>query len=143
MNLQELEAAFRATTYRVASDGRLFDLRIDVSAPDFVEWLDQQGASSWGIVTACNPGGQLSVAENPARLRAFRQRLAERCHRGWSCHQTIHRADSGRWPDEPGVCVLNASEDALLRLASEFGQVAIVFGAADGVGRLVWVDGSP
>ena len=138
MRTPQLEAAFLATTYRVEAPDAHFDLRIGWSDPEFDRFLMQQGASNWGIVTACNPGAILTPEQNVQRHAALQARVTAL---GWQHFPASNHADSGKWPVEPGFCVLDASEASLCRLATEFGQSAIVFGqAGQGGGRLVWLD---
>lgn len=137
--MPELEAAFCATTYCVEVGGEVFSLRIGEAHPAFSAWLKRQGAATWGIVTACNPGGRPTPDANTGRNRELR-RLIEA--RGWRHVPACNRADAGDWPNEEGFCVLDADERLLGLLAAVFGQAAIVFGRADdGAGRLVWLDG--
>ena len=134
-----LDAAFRATTYRVETSDGAFDLRIGQAAPDFSGWLKQQGVSRWGIVTACNPGGALlPCGENALRHTALQARIAEL---GFRHVPASNHADAGDWPVEPGFCVLDQDEKQLLELAAGFGQSAIVCGQSGcAVARLVWRD---
>ena len=134
----QLEAAFLATTYRVETQGASFDLRIGLPELEFDRFLRRQGASNWGIVTAYNPGAILTPEQNAQRHAALQARVKAL---GWQHFPVSNHADSGQWPVEPGFCVLDASEASLCRLATEFGQSAIVFGqAGQGGGRLVWLD---
>ena len=134
-----LDAAFRATTYRVETPDYVFNLRIDVAAPTFAFWLRQHGVSRWGIVTACNPGGALlPCGENALRHAALQARIAEL---GFRHVPASNHADAGDWPVEPGFCVLDQDEKQLLELAAGFGQSAIVCGqSGSAVARLVWRD---
>ena len=137
MRTTQLEAAFLATTYRVETPGASFDLRIGSPDQAFEAFLSQQGASSWGIVTACNPSGKPTLEENAQRHAALLARITALGLRYFSAS---NHADSGNWPVEPGFCVLGASEDALCRLAADFGQAAIVFGQVRRHGgQLVWL----
>ncbi len=137
MRSPELEAAFLATTYRVVAPEAVFDLRIGEHDPAFEAFLQQRGVACWGIVTACNPGGVLTLDDNAQRHAALLARLDGL---GWRHFPASNHADSGEWPVEPGFCVLDASEQGLCRLAAEFGQAAIVFGQAGlGGGKLVWL----
>ncbi len=137
--MPELELAFRATTYRVEAGGGVFDLRIGEENPAFASWLMRQGVTSWGIVTACNPGSRLLQGQNAARTRRLQEEIAQRT---WRHATACNCADAGNWPDEPGFCVFDADENALRLLAVKFGQTAIVCGSADdGRGEIVWLDG--
>jgi len=133
-----LEPAFLATTYRVVTPAGTFNLRIGTPDAAFESFLRRQRAVNWGIITACNPGGMR--APDPKANDVATKRLAReiRAH-GWLGFPSINRADAGDWPDEPGYCVLDAGESALLLLADEFGQAAFVFGEASGDGgQLIW-----
>ncbi len=135
MPTPELAAAFQATTYRVLADGEAFDLRLGEANPAFSRWLKRRGTACWGIVTACNPGGRLTLDENPARHAMLREKIAAD---GWPYVTARNVADAGDWPDEAGFCVLGMDKSALLALGIEFGQAAIVYGGSDGAGGLVW-----
>jgi hypothetical protein len=137
MRTPELEAAFLSTTYRVVTPEGRFDLRIGVPDPAFADFLSRQNATSWGIITACNPDGVLTLPQNAERSCALLARIKAL---GWRYFGADNCADSGEWPVEPAFCVLDAGEAALRRLAAEFGQAAIVCAQAgqDG-GHLVWL----
>jgi hypothetical protein len=136
----ELGAAFCATAYRVEAGDEVFSLRIGEVHADFSSWLKRQGAATWGIVTACNPGGRPTPDLNAGRNRALREAIDAR---GWRHVPTRNLADAGDWPDEPSYCVLDVEAHELGAVATAFGQAAIVFGSAhDGAGRLVWLEES-
>lgn len=136
MQTNALDAAFRATTYRVTTPVGVFDLRIGQIDRGFDDFLCQRGASRWCIVTACNPGGALCAEGNPARHARFSQRLGES---GLENFPACNIADDGSWPDEPGFLILNPSERQACRLAAEFAQLAVVCGACGAPPHLVWV----
>ncbi len=138
MNTPELEASFLATTYCVDVRGERFDLRIGEAHPSFASWLNDEDASNWAIITACNPGGQPTPLQNAARNEALRKSIETL---GWRYVSARNRADGGRWPDEPGFCIFDAPESQVCALAAGFGQAAIVVGSnGDAAGTLVWVD---
>jgi hypothetical protein len=137
MRTPELEAAFLATTYRVDTPQGRFDLRIGIADAAFDAFLTRQRASSWAIVSACNPGGVLTLVQNAARHGALRARIEALRWRHWPAS---NHADSGEWPVEPGFCIVDADEAVVRGLAADFAQAAIVCGAAGhGGGRLVWI----
>ena len=138
MRTPELETAFRATTYRVETEGQAFDLKVDLPDPAFASWLKSQSAPCWGIVTACNPRGALA-ADNEARTKRLQEEIEER---GWSHVPAVNRADAANWPDEPGFCVLGVQTTELRMLAAAFDQSAIVVGGSDGAGAILWIEGS-
>ncbi len=133
---ETLEAAFRATIYRVESPDSVFDLRIGVSSPEFDDFLSKQGFASWGIVTAFNPGGIRCDKENPLRHQRLMDRL-QSCH--WTYLPSFNLADDDTWPAEPGYILLQAGEDEVCKLAAEFFQLAYVYGNVGSVTRLVWI----
>lgn len=137
MRTPELEAAFLATTYRIETPAGDFDLRIGERHPAFEVFLRQQGASNWGIVTACNPGGRLTLEMNAFFHETLQARILQQ---GWRSLPSRHLADSADWPVELGFCVLDVGEEKLRTLAAGFDQAAVVFGqAAPSAGRLLWI----
>lgn len=137
MRTPALEAAFFATTYCIDTGKEIFSLRIGQPHAAFASWLARRSYNTWGIVTACNPGGQLTPSLNERRNLSLREELSA-C--GWYLLPTRHVADSGNWPDEVGFCVFDAELFALQPLAREYGQAAIVYGGVDGAGFLVWLE---
>ena len=135
MRTPALEAAFRATTYRVEIPGRSFRLRISQLDPAFDAFLRGRGVSEWCVVTACNPGGLRRDNENPRRAARLAHRIAER---GWLGFPACNVADDGDWPDEPGFLLLQVGEAEARRLAAEFRQSACVCGQTGSAPRLVW-----
>ena len=137
MRTQSLEAAFRATTYRVETSEGPFDLRIGLPNPDFDIFLCRQGGSCWGVVTACNPGGIQCAGQNSQ----YHDRLQE-CLKasGYLHFPAANLSDDETWPAEPGFLLLQTSEIELITLALEFSQLAVVSGVVGNAPRLVWVD---
>lgn len=139
MRSEDLDAAFRATSYRVDTAEGVFDLRIGRPDPAFDDFLRRQGVSCWAVLTACNPGGVRDDDGNRQR----RLRLLERLRTlGWSFSLACNLADDPMWPEEPGFLLLQVSEKEVCSLASEFFQLACVCGNVDGAPRLVWIQES-
>jgi hypothetical protein len=137
MSIPALEAAFHATTYRVETLGRCFDLRIGKTDPVFDGFLRAQGVFFWGILSACNPGAVRLPAEENQRLQdKLRTRLAEL---GWLFLAARNVADDGGWPVEVSCLILQVSEEKLRALAAEFSQLAVVCGDTGSAPRLSWV----
>lgn len=134
----EFEAAYRATTYRVFLPGGALDLRIDAAHPALAAWLAANGAARWAILTAFNPRSERRpAAENLERQAALEVALLEA---GWEPFAGENVADSDAWSPEE-TCFVPAIDLAeAMALASRFGQNAIVFGEADGLPRLVWIE---
>jgi hypothetical protein len=136
MMAQGLEAAFRATTYRVDTAAGVFDLRIGLANRAFDAFLRRQKVSRWGVLTACNPGA-VRDDENARRQQRLRERL---CELGRPFLPACNIADDGAWPAEPGCLLLQANEEEMRGLAGEFSQLAFICGNIGGVPRLVYVD---
>ena len=136
MKTPELDAAFRATCYRVDCAAGVFDLRIGDVNSAFDDLLRAQGAGCWGLITAHNPGGVRCDAQNAARQQALLSRIESS---SWPRLSACHLADDGRWPVEPGVLILGIGEAELCALAAEFSQAAVVCGELGAAPRLVWL----
>ncbi|WP_366654570.1 DUF3293 domain-containing protein [Fodinicurvata sp. EGI_FJ10296] len=83
------------------------------------------GADSAAIVTADNPYSRHRAATFNA---AAHHRLILRVRK--SGHRFLHAAGidvSGRWPPEPGLCILGCSLRHACDLAAAFGQAAFVW----------------
>ena len=137
MHSPELDAAFRATTYRVETLEGCFALRVDQRNVAFDAYLRRQGVLSWGLVTGHNPGGRLLPSdENATRQNALHDRLFAK---GWRYLPASHQADAGAWPDEAAFCVLNVAERDLECVAAEFDQAAVLCGTPGECARLLWI----
>ncbi len=134
------DTAFRATTYRVSTDAGVFDLRIDQRHAAFAAFLKNRGVSRWAIVTACNPGAQRHTPADNARRQ--QRLLAHAQAAGWALGRNLflalNCADGGDWPDEPGLLLLGIDAARARALAHAFGQLACVYGEADGMPHLLW-----
>ena len=136
MRTPELDAAFRATRYRVETAVGEFDLRIGVVNPGFDDFLRGEGVCCWGLLTAYNPGGVRCDDDNAALQRCLLQRLQQL---GWRYLSAANYAADGCWPVEPSVLIVHIGEPELCALASEFFQAAVVCGEAGVAPRLVWL----
>jgi len=133
-----LEVAYQATTYRVFLPDGAVDLRIGEASSQLAAWLAEEGASTWAILTACNPASQLLAAsENAERQSQLECALLEQGFLTFAGENVT--ADEG-WPNEESCFVAGIDLKNSLALARRFGQNALVFGAADGVAHLVWLN---
>lgn len=115
-----LQAAYRATTYRVWLPEGAVDLRVGEACPALAAYVAARGGRAWMVVTASNPASEpLGEAANLARQRAL---AAE------------NLADDGQWPAEAGFFVTAPVLDRELALAlgRHMGQNAVLFGVAQG-----------
>lgn len=133
-----LDAAYRATTYRLFLPGGLIDLRIGLASDDLRCWLETAGSDCFAIITAWNPGSKPASetvnAEHQARLECD---LLEGNYEPYAA-QNLPDADDA--PVEESCFVPDLAEEDAVALAADYGQNAIVCGGADGVPRLVWVE---
>lgn len=139
MRTEALDVAFRATSYRVDTADGVFDLRIGRPDPAFDDYLRRLGVSCWAVLTACNPGGVRYDDGNRLRQMRLQQRLQTL---RWSYSIACNLSDDSAWPEEPGFLLLQVSEQEVCTLASEFSQLACVFGDVGGTPRLVWIQAS-
>jgi len=133
----ELDAAYRATSYRVFLPGGHADLRID--QPDAVlgKWLGKHGCASFAIISAHNPGGQVvEPATNAERQSQLECELLEGNYEPYA-GENIPDADG---PVEESCFVPDITSEDACALAGDFGQNAIVCGGADGIPHLVWIN---
>lgn len=152
MSRRDIAAAFLATTYRVETPERAFDLRIGVVSTEFDEFLRRQpvspgkpaaaaaparGLIGWGIVTAYNPGEVLADHQNESRQGRLRERIAAS---GYSFFAASNIADDGgAWPVEASYLVMPVNEQQVAALGREFRQLAVVYGEAGSAPRLLWL----
>lgn len=134
---EPLEAAFRATVYRIEAGSICFELRIGQVNPSYDEFLANQGVSQWAVITACNPGARKrSAKENAEAQKALVGKLDGL---GWLHLPARNLADDALWPVEESVLVLGVSRHEARLMAIEFGQVACVTGVTGRVSELLWV----
>lgn len=73
----ELEAAYRATVYRVFLPSGAVELSVDVASPALVSWLQAEDIHEWAIMTAFNPGSiALPEEDNAVRQSELEIRLS-------------------------------------------------------------------
>jgi hypothetical protein len=127
----QLEAAYRATDYRVEDiPGGPLVICID-------ERCDQLPAAEWAFVTACNPRSVCLSEEDNARRTAELEAAVGELGRIYFHGHGVGR--NGTWPPEPSLLILGIAEPDAVELAKRFGQNAIVAGRPGEPARLVWV----
>lgn len=137
---ESLDAAYRATLYRVELPDGPLDWRIghaDAAADQRLRTLGCQ--RGWALVSAANPGSQrLDEAANAARLRELQATLQAR---GQPYYPAVHRDPQGRWPDEASVFLLDPPAGLAEDLGRAWQQNAIVRGQLGAAPELVWLQG--
>jgi hypothetical protein len=135
----ELEALFRATTYRVFLPGGTCDLRLGEPSAVLSDWLETAGCQGFSIVTAYNPGGQAVSPNRNAEMQA--QLECDLLEGNYEPFAGENVADDAQWPEEETCFVPDLAPEDACALAGDYGQCAVVCGGADGVPQLVWVEG--
>ena len=137
----ELEAAYRATTYRVFLPGGGCDLRVGVASETLRCWLETAGAERFAILTAYNPGSHLAPdADNALRQSQLECALLER---GYETYAGQNLADDEQWPAEESCFVADMTVAEALAVGARFGQCAVICGGADGQPELLWTGEPP
>ena len=133
----ELEAAYRATTYRVYLPGGQCDLRPGVASEALRCWLETAGAACFAVLTASNPASvPLDNEENSRRQSQLECELLES---GYETYAGENVADDAAWPAEESCFVPGITRAEAMTLGGKHGQNAVVCGGADGVPELVWL----
>ena len=134
----ELDAAYRATTYRVFLPGGLCELRVDQPSEVLRCWLETADCREFAIVTACNPGSQpTDEAVNAEQQAQLECDLLEGNYEPYAAQNV---PDTEAWPVEEACFVPDLAAEDACALAADYGQLAVIAGGADGVPRLVWVE---
>ncbi|NNC23324.1 DUF3293 domain-containing protein [Salinisphaera sp. USBA-960] len=133
-----LEAAFKATSYRVALGAREISVTIGGGCPSILAtWFCQHGYRLGWLISAYNPGAQaISTAQNRHRDAAL-HRATRRLGTAWLATRAVDPAQ--HWPDEPGVLIGGISQTKARLLATRFGQAAIVAIGPSRRTRLIWL----
>lgn len=136
--MSDLEASYRATTYRVFLPGGAVDLRIDQAEPRLADWLADSGCRCFAIVTAFNPGGLR--LDNGANAERQAQLECELLEGNYEPYVAEHIADDAAWPVEESCFVPDFECEDASALGADFGQNAVICGGSDGVPRLIWIE---
>lgn len=134
----DLDAAYRATTYRIFLPGGSADLRIDQPNAVLRAWLDKSGYASFAIITAYNPGAQPVAAEKNAECQS--QLECDLLEGNYEPYAGENLPDDAAGPVEESCFVPDIKPEDACALAEDYGQNAIVCGGADGIPRLLWIE---
>ncbi len=137
-DVNQLDAAYRATAYQVDGPAGRFTLRIGRVSAEADTLLTQHGVSCWAFVTACNPGSVLLPPETNAMRHAHL--VAEVAQRGWPSYPGLGVGDDASWHPEVSLFILGVSEADARALGRSFGQNAVVCGDHGDLARLCWID---
>ncbi len=130
---QQLIMVYLDAVYEVTELG--FSLKIGTSCPPLQTLLEYHQLPSFAILTAYNPKSALC---SPRQNEQYHQKLIKALDQLPFPRFSGRGVDpKGQWPDEPNFLILGISKEEAVKLGSQFGQNAIVYGGADGVGVLV------
>lgn len=136
----ELEAAYRATSYRVFLPEGLCELRLDQPSLAFSAWLKASGAQQFALLTAHNPGSQrLAATVNSERQSALEVELLVAGYEPYAGENVADQAECD-WPPEESCCVLHIGLGEAKAIGAKYGQNAVVHGMTDGVPHLIWIE---
>lgn len=134
----ELDAAYRATSYQVFLPGGHADLRIDQPNAVLGAWLEAAGCASFAIITAHNPGGQMiDPAKNAERQSQLECALLEGNYEPYAGENV---PDDAGVPSEESCFIPDITLADACALAEDFGQNALICGGIDAIPRLVWIE---
>lgn len=88
-------------------------------------------------LTACNPHGQLLVADD--NVRRMRQLCAALAAEGWIFDAGFGQDPQGRWPGEASVLVWGMDAPTARLWGGQWQQNAVLFCAADAIPGLLWL----
>src|SRR5574343_908262 len=133
-----IEKAYQATTYRLFLPGGVIELRIGEVSETLRCWLETSGARCFAIVTAHNPG---SIKRDDADNAEWQAKLeCDLLEGNYEPYAGENVPDDADWPAEESCFVPDLSVEDACALALDYGQNAVVSGAADGVPHLVWTE---
>ncbi len=136
----ELEAAYKATTYRVFLPGGICDLRVGEPCEALCCWLETAGCEQFAVITAHNPGSVVvDDARNAERQAQLECDLLEGNYEPYAGQNLPDAADA---PVEESCFVPDLAPEDACALAEDYGQNAVICGGADGVPHLVWIEDS-
>jgi Protein of unknown function (DUF3293) len=132
-----LEAAYHRTTYRVLAPDGAIDLHIGRRSSALDALLAQRGVQSWAFLSACNPRSVCAPPEvNRQRTVRLERLLAAR---GWPWLDGAGIPRDRRRAPEPSVWIGGISLRDARRVATQFGQNALLVGRHGRPARLVWL----
>jgi hypothetical protein len=131
----ELEAAYRAASYRVAGPAGEFMLKVDQHSEPLANLLRGAGVGQAALLTAFNPQSEVQTAEwNRAAQARLRAELAAG---GYQLVAACNGDPAGQWPVEESVLALGMDLAAARECAARYQQVAFLWMDAGGIPRLI------
>lgn len=136
MDLTDLEAFYRATTFLVDHPGgQNISIRVGQQHSALDEIITPLGAT-WAFLTAANPRSiVLTESENAARNSSLIECVSAAGYPFWPGSGISDYSD---WKPEESLLVVGMSKDESDRFAQRYDQNAFVYGEVGGVAELVW-----
>ncbi len=134
--MRDLEDAYRKTTYEAETELGKVEIHVGHVTANIDKLLETHNCKTWAFITAANPESKpLSPEENESRNAEL---LAKIRQKPWVSYPGLGRSQDSLWQPEESFFVLGISLSDACKLGVEFGQNAIVFGAAKSPAELVW-----
>lgn len=114
-----------------------FRIQPGVQPPEFQDFLQQNGWQSYAFITAWNPfsAQQLSLVEN-RKAHQYLIKVLNTNHLTFLPALAIDPTET--WPTEEGVFLFDVSLKEMIELGRQFGQNAVLYGAAHGIPEILW-----
>lgn len=136
MSQQDLEKAYRRTTYVALTSRGELRTRVGRPHPELDQLLVENNAETWAYITAWNPKSEpLGEQENHARQEKLEEELRDA---GYAFFQGQGTADNGEWPPEDSVLVVGIPRQEAVSIGVRYAQNAIVYGRLGEAAVLVW-----
>ena len=128
---------YQRTTYIVdLPEGEPIELRIGERSEAFDRLLSSCDAWCWVFITAWNPRGQRTTAEENSARNASLMRLLEEEKQTYFFGRGVGDLDD--WQPEESFLVLHVGRDAAARWCEQFEQRAVVIGRRGEAPELLW-----
>lgn len=135
-NRQELTQIYEDAIYVVFDNEREIRFRVGENSAEINALLEKENAERFAFLTAHNPHSKgLTAADNDLRQSRLKQILQVENYRFLEGYGTN---ESESWDREASLFVLDIAEEAVINLARNFEQNAILCGAKNEKCRLVW-----
>ncbi|TKB45732.1 DUF3293 domain-containing protein [Thalassotalea mangrovi] len=120
----EMMTIYRQARYRVIIDNQDYRIELGCSGGELHQWLQQQGAHTAALITACNPYSE-KLSDEQNRIAQLKLE-AELDRQGYHYYHGEGRNLAGTWI-EPGVFILDIERHDACCLAARYQQNALVF----------------
>ena len=130
---QHLIKAYLETIYQVRKPA--IDIKIGHSNPELAEFLMDNSAFHWAIITAFNPK---SVQKNQeTNLKSNLELHKKLTENGYFFVDSLNTSQHNNWPVEESFFIFDVNEKEAIGIAKDFQQNAIVAGHLGGMPSLV------